>query len=74
MIINIPGTPPGNIDIKTSASKNRVDGFDLILLQRAFGGTAMNGRWNPVADLNHDGVIDGRDLSVLAPNFGKVRQ
>jgi hypothetical protein len=73
IIIDTPGTPPGNIDIKTPASRNRVDGFDLGMLKRAFGGTTANGRWTPAADLNKDGKIDGSDLTILAPNFGKTR-
>ncbi len=73
VIINLPGTPPGNIDIKTPASVNRVDGFDLAVLKRAFGSSLGNGRWNVVADLNKDGKVDGSDLTVLTINFGKVR-
>ncbi|MCI0528113.1 MAG: putative Ig domain-containing protein, partial [Nitrospira sp.] len=74
IIIDIPGKPEGNVDIKTPVSANRVDGFDLGILKRAFGGNPQNGRWNPAADLNKDGKIDGSDLNKLAPNFGRVRQ
>ncbi len=73
VIINRPGNPPGNLDIRTPASKKRVDGFDLGILKRAFGGTSQNGRWNAAADLNNDGKVDGSDLTILAPNFGKVQ-
>jgi len=29
--------------------------------------------WNPLADLNGDGIVDGKDLTILAINFGKVQ-
>jgi hypothetical protein len=72
VIMELPGNPPGNIDTRTTASKTRVDGFDLGILKRAFGSSRGTGRWNVIADLNKDGVINGTDLNILAPNFGKV--
>ncbi|HVR29243.1 MAG TPA: GDSL-type esterase/lipase family protein [Thermoanaerobaculia bacterium] len=57
---------PGDID-----RSGRVDGFDLILLARAFGATAAESRYLPEADFNRDDVIDGEDLAVLAMHFGE---
>ena len=67
----ILATPPGNVDFATPGSVNRVDGYDLIALDIVFGTTAGSPEWNPLADLNGDGVINDADLSILQENFGK---
>ena len=67
----ILATPPGNVDFATPGSVNRVDGYDLIALDIVFGTTAGSPGWNPLADLNRDGVINDADLSILQENFGK---
>ena len=67
----ILATPPGNVDFTTPGSVNRVDGYDLITLDMAFGTTAGSPGWNPLADLNGDGIIDDADFSILEGNFGK---
>jgi hypothetical protein len=48
----------------------RVDGLDLALLGRSFGGSPGADRWDPGADLNGDDVVDGVDLALLSGYFG----
>ncbi len=50
-----------------------VDGYDLILLSVVFGKRSTHPTFNPFADMVDDNIIDGDDLGVLAPNFGKHR-
>ncbi len=69
----IRGIPPGNIDTITPASSNRVDGYDLISLIVSWGSAPGNSNWNPVADLDGNGVIDQQDLGILIDNFGAVK-
>jgi hypothetical protein len=38
----------------------------------AFGSYPGHPRWNPIADENEDGVIDGADLILITRNFGKA--
>ncbi len=48
-----------------------VDGYDLILLARAFGSRSGDRHFNIYADLTASSTVDGEDLSILASNFGK---
>ncbi|MEW6684379.1 MAG: fibronectin type III domain-containing protein [Nitrospirota bacterium] len=64
----------GDISSVIAVSAARVDGYDLIALGLAFGADASMPNWNPLADLNGDGVVDGKDLTILAINFGRVQQ
>jgi hypothetical protein len=41
------------------------------MLSISFGSKIGDDYYNPNADLDGDGVIDGIDLSILANNFGK---
>jgi hypothetical protein len=59
------------VDFATPGSVDRVDGYDLIALDMVFGTTAGSPGWNPLADLNGDGIIDDADFSILQGNFGK---
>ena len=68
----ILATPPGNVDFTTPGSENRVDGYDLIMLDMLFGAVAGSPGWNPLADFNGDGVIDDADFTILQENFGKT--
>ncbi len=43
---------------------------DLALLQVAYGSTPGTPNWNPACDLNSDGVVDMRDISIYATNQG----
>jgi hypothetical protein len=63
--------PPGNIDFSSMGSESRVDGYDLAALEKALGATSDSPHWNPMADLEGNGIIDGMDLSILSGNFGE---
>ena len=65
---------PVNVNDTQYASIDRVDGYDLVALAIAFGSNSSRPNWNPLADLNHDGVVDGADLAILASHFGEVQQ
>jgi hypothetical protein len=49
---------------------DRVDGKDLVWLAYAFGSNEGEPYYNPDADLNGDGLVDGIDLAYLAGSFG----
>ncbi|MFC1858325.1 PKD domain-containing protein, partial [Thermodesulfobacteriota bacterium] len=57
---------PGDLN-----SSGRVDGYDLIIFSRAYGSITGEPEWNPVADLDANGVIDQADLDILSYHFGK---
>ena len=61
----------GNVDFTTIGSENRVDGYDLIALSMVWGTINGSAGWNPLADLNSDGIINEADISILQTNFGK---
>ncbi|MDD5772654.1 MAG: hypothetical protein PHX78_04215 [bacterium] len=63
--------PKGNIDTSSPGSANRVDGYDLYLLARAFGSGPQDSNWNLSADLDANDIVDGNDLIILGSNFGK---
>ncbi|MBI5097018.1 MAG: hypothetical protein HZB32_05175 [Nitrospirae bacterium] len=70
---SILSIPPGNIDTSTPASVNRVDGYDLLSLELAWGSTPLSTYWNPMADLDGDGIINQSDLDILIQNFGAIK-
>ncbi len=47
-----------------------VDGRDIENLARAFGSQYGNTEYNPLADTNFDGIIDGSELIDIGFNFG----
>lgn len=47
-----------------------VDGRDIENLARAFGSQYGDPEYNPLADTNFDGMIDGSDLIDIGLNFG----
>ena len=49
-----------------------VDAADLEVLRSGFGQAEESRDFNPSADFNHDGVVDGQDFSLLAANFGRT--
>ena len=49
----------------------RVDGADLLVVALALGSRFGEPRYSDLADINDDGVVDGRDVAELAGNFGK---
>jgi hypothetical protein len=62
--------PVGNVN-NTGASANKVDNADVATMKAAMGSRPGTAKWNPVCDLNKDGVIDSKDLAILMKNFGK---
>lgn len=53
-----------------STTRDRLDGQDLTWLRFAHGTTEGAARFNPDADLDGDGNVDGNDLALFATNFG----
>ena len=53
---------------------NRVDNFDVAALQAAFGRGNGAANFDPAADFNGDGVVDGQDFSRMAANINRVGQ
>ncbi len=49
----------------------RVDGFDLARLGRAFSAPVGDARYDAAVDLDRSRQVDGADLSLFAPEFGK---
>ena len=64
---------PARADINRSDSQTRdkVDGKDLSWLAYSYLSRDGDPTFNPDADLNGDGFIDGEDLALLSPDFGK---
>ena len=58
---------PRRVDVDRSG---RVDGFDLALLARSFGGRLGDDLYAGRADIDADGLVDGSDLALLAARFG----
>ena len=63
---------PTRADINRSDSmtRDKVDGKDLSWLAYAYGSLDGEPTFNPDADLNGDGLVDGEDLALLSPVFG----
>jgi hypothetical protein len=40
------------------------------MVASAFGSSSGVGRWNPSADVNHEGKVDLRDVGTVAAHFG----
>ena len=72
--LRLLGFPPGNIDVSTPVSVDRVDGYDLIALELSWGLTPFSSHWNPMADLDDNEIIDRLDLNILIQNFGATKQ
>ena len=53
---------------------DRVDSFDVAALQAAFGRGEGAANFDPAADFNGDGVVDGQDFSRMAANIDRVGQ
>jgi hypothetical protein len=43
---------------------------DISLVARAFGSRPGDPLWNPALDVGGYGVIDMRDIAIVARNFG----
>ena len=48
----------------------RVDLGDMVVLARAYGSKAGDGRYDNMADLNGDGRVDDADLQILRQHYG----
>ena len=60
-----------DINRSDSETRNRVDGEDLVWLAHAHGSSQGENHFNPDADLDGDGQVDGVDLAYLAARFGE---
>ena len=50
-----------------------IDGLDILDLAVAFNSTdAPDPRYSAAADLDHNGIVDGEDLSYMGSQFGQV--
>lgn len=59
-----------DINRSDSATQDRADGKDLAWLAYAHGSAEGGAYYNPDADLDGDGLVDGVDLAYLAARFG----
>lgn len=48
-----------------------VDSADMTIILHAWGARVGSRRYNPRADLNHDGIINHKDLELWSANVGK---
>jgi len=62
----------GNISRGAAVTADRVDGFDLVVLQEAMGSAFGALNWNPAADFNNDLMVNQTDLDILKTHFGQV--
>lgn len=60
-----------DINRSDAETRDRVDGKDLSWLAYSHGTREGQPAFNPDADLSGDGQVDGEDLALLAPFFGK---
>ncbi|KKS67554.1 MAG: Secreted protein [Parcubacteria group bacterium GW2011_GWC2_42_6] len=85
VIVTIPAAvnPLGNCALAPLSTLCRVDGYDLIFLNKNFGKTILGPActetnyaiWKTIqsADVNNDGIIDGVDKGIVSANFGQTR-
>lgn len=62
----LEGTNRGDLD-----GSGRTDGLDLVQLALAFGARSDEERYDPDADINGDGIVNGFDLDLLIELFGE---
>ncbi len=65
------GLQRSDINRSDALTLNRVDGQDLVWLVYSHGTIEGDSRYNPDADLDGDGQVDGVDLSYLGADFGQ---
>ena len=60
-------------DVNTSdaTTQGRVDGKDTVSISRPFGSRDGDPTYDPDADFNGDGWVDGTDLAYIAANLGR---
>jgi hypothetical protein len=62
---------PGDVDgVVGDDGVLRVDGLDLVRVLASFGKAPGEKGFDPAADLNGDGVVDGFDLEITARGLG----
>jgi hypothetical protein len=59
-----------DINRSDSETRDRIDGADLSWLSFSYGSNEGDPFYDPDADLNGDGMVDGEDLAFLATGFG----
>lgn len=59
-----------DINRSDAETRERVDGKDLTWLAFSHGSPEGSEYYNPDADLDGDGLVDGQDLALMAPFFG----
>lgn len=70
----LPSELPGDIPLEEDPPVlDRVDGYDVNEIAKGFGKEIGNPYYNPNADLDGNGKIDGEDLLILGPNHGKKK-
>lgn len=64
---------PARFDLNQSDSvtRNRLDGKDTVWMSRLFGANEGSASYDPDADFDGDGWVDGQDLAYLASNMGR---
>jgi hypothetical protein len=60
-----------DVNRSDSSTRDRVDGKDLIWMAYSYARLEGDPFYNPDADLDGNGQIDGQDLSLLAVDFGR---
>jgi hypothetical protein len=61
-----PTEPPAHQPCRGDVDGNgHVEPNDVVLVVRALFSTPGRPRWNPAADLNHNGIVDPFDLLIV---------
>jgi hypothetical protein len=60
-----------DINRDDASTRDRVDGKDLVWLAHAFVSRDGDADYNPDADHDGNGIVDGEDLSMLGASFGQ---
>jgi hypothetical protein len=67
----------GNVKVKMQGDVNgdgTISVIDLTIVSFAYGSFENEPDYNPVADINKDGIVDMKDLATVAENLGKTCQ
>ena len=51
---------------------NKIDAADYAIAKGLVGTIPTSAKWNPIADLNVDGVVNNWDLEIINHNLGKT--
>lgn len=70
----VPNELPGDIPLEEAPPVlDRVDGYDVNEIAKGFGSNIGKPSYNPNADLDGNGEVDGNDLLILGTNHGKKK-